>query len=357
MVRHGGDPVEVVVLRKEVKMNLIDKYIVEVGKRLPRKNRADIQAEIRSTLEDMLEERKQGQGPAAEATILELLKEYGSPREVAATYKTHQYLIGPRLFPIFEMILRIVLAVVAGASLIGLGVSLAKTGLTGPAFVSTLGEWFGGLLSGLIGAFGNIALIFAIIERTQTANKFEKEFREWDPKELQQEPDPDQIDVPDHIAALIFTILGLIVFNLYPGVFSIRFLSDSSWVTIPILTQSFFHFVPWINVLGLLQIIFHGFMLRQREWTPLNRSFGIVLDVAGMILAIVILRMPGIFGLTPASLSSLGSVEAADNLSRLSNSLPPLIIIIIVVVTTIKVIKSLLRIFSNRSRAPYPVIK
>jgi uncharacterized protein (UPF0216 family) len=40
-------------------MNLIDKYIAEVGKHLPRRNRSDIEAEIRSTLEDMLDERKQ----------------------------------------------------------------------------------------------------------------------------------------------------------------------------------------------------------------------------------------------------------------------------------------------------------
>jgi uncharacterized protein (UPF0216 family) len=45
---------------KENEMNLIDKYITEVGKHLPRKNRADIEAEIRSTLEDMLEERSAG---------------------------------------------------------------------------------------------------------------------------------------------------------------------------------------------------------------------------------------------------------------------------------------------------------
>ena len=43
-------------------MNLIDKYIAEVGKYLPRKSRADIEAEIRSTLEDMLEERTQASG-------------------------------------------------------------------------------------------------------------------------------------------------------------------------------------------------------------------------------------------------------------------------------------------------------
>src|SRR4030095_12895749 len=127
-------------------MNLIDRYIVEVGKHLPRKNRADIEAEIRSTLEDMLDERKQGDGTADKATVLPLLTEYGRARAVASTYQTHQhqYLIGPRLFPIFERVVRIVLAIVIGASLIGLGVGLAKTAFTGPKFVSTLGEWAGG---------------------------------------------------------------------------------------------------------------------------------------------------------------------------------------------------------------------
>ena len=338
-------------------MNLIDKYIAEVGKHLPRKNRADIEAEIRSTLEDMLDERSQGKGPADEAAVMELLKEYGSPREVAAKYKTHQYLIGPRLFPTFEMVLRIVLAVVAGASLIGLAVSLSKTDLTGPSFISTFGQWFGGLISGLIGAFGNIALVFAIIERTQVANKFEKEFMEWDPKELKSEPDPDQIDLPDHIATIIFTVLGLVVFNLYSNLLSIRYSSNGTWVTLPLLTEAFFRFLPWINILGLLQILFNGFMFRQKTWRPATRIFDIVMDIAGMILAVIILRTPGIFGLTSEALKAFGIGEAADNLSRLFNLLPNIVMIIVVVVTTITVIKSLLRLFYNKSRSPYPVMK
>ena len=338
-------------------MNLIDKYIAEVGKYLPRKNRADIEAEIRSTLEDMLDERKPAEGPADEATVMELLKEYGSPREVAATYKTHQYLIGSRLFPIFETVIRIVFAVVAGASLIGLGVGLTKTGLAGPAFASAIGDWFGGLISGLVAAFGNIVLVFAIIERTPVADKFEREFKDWDPKELRSEPDPEQTDLPDHIATIIFTFLGLVVLNLYPNLFSIRYLSDGTWVTLPILTATFFSFLPWINILGLVQIVFSGFMLGQRNWTPATRILGILMDIAGMILAVVILRTPGIFGITPEALNAIGISEGADNLSRLFNSLPTLIIVIVVAVTVVKVIKSLLRLFSVKSKAPYPVMK
>jgi hypothetical protein len=68
-------------------MNLIDRYVTEVGKHLPRKNRLDIEAELRSTLEDMLEDRSQQAGrPADEALATELLQEYGAPRKVAASY-------------------------------------------------------------------------------------------------------------------------------------------------------------------------------------------------------------------------------------------------------------------------------
>ena len=336
-------------------MNLIDKYIAEVGKHLPRKNRTDIEAEIRSTLEDMLDERKTAEGPAEEATVMALLKEYGSPREVAATYKTHPYLIGPRLFPIFETVIKIVLAVVAGASLIGLAVSLAKTGLTGPEFVSSIGEWFGGLIGGLIAAFGNVVLVFAILERTQAANEFEKEFKEWDPKELKSEPDPDQIDRPDHIATIIFTFLGLVILNLYPNLLAIRYLNDGTWVSIPVLTEAFFRFLPWINILSLVQIVFHGFMLGQRMWTPVTRLLGIVVDIAGMILAIVLLRTPGVFNFTSEVWSAISNAETAETLSRLFAVLPTLIIAIVVIATTVSVIKGLLRLFHNQS--PYPAIK
>ena len=57
-------------------MKLIERYVTEVGKHLPRKNRLDIETELRSTLEDMLEDRSQQTGrPADEALTEELLQE------------------------------------------------------------------------------------------------------------------------------------------------------------------------------------------------------------------------------------------------------------------------------------------
>jgi len=338
-------------------MNLLDKYVAEVGKYLPRKNRVDIEAEIRSTLEDMLDERKQAEGPATEAEIVEILKEYGSPREVAATYNTHPYLIGPRLYPIFEMVVRIVMAVVAGVSLLGLGFALTRSGLTGPEFASSLGEWFFGLISSLIAAFGNIVLVFAILERTQVAEKFERDIKDWDPKDLKSEPDRNEIDLADHIATIIFTFLALVVFNLYPDLFAFRFQSNGTWTILPVLTEAFFRYLPWINIMGLVQIVFSGYMLGQRSWTTVTRLLGILVDFAGMVLAVVILRTPGLFAAAPEMLDALGNPEAADALSKVFGFVPTIIIAIVVVTTSVKIVKSLLRLFNSGSRSPYPMVR
>ncbi len=56
-------------------MELIDRYIKEIGKHLPQKNRADIEFEIHSTLEDMLDDRSQKAGrPVDEAMTVDMLK-------------------------------------------------------------------------------------------------------------------------------------------------------------------------------------------------------------------------------------------------------------------------------------------
>jgi hypothetical protein len=72
---------------------------------------------------------------------------------------------------------------------------------------------------------------------------------------------------------------------------------------------------------------------------------------------VVILRTPGIFGITPEALTGIGIGAAAETLSRLLSFIPTLIILIVVVVTTIQVIKNLLRLLSGKSSSPYPVAR
>ena len=167
-------------------MNLIDRYVTEVGKNLPLfKGHEDIEKELRSTLEDMLEDRVSTTGHMRdEAMEIALLKEYGSPQKVAATYNPHPYLIGPRLFPFFLFVLKIVITVVVFVMLGLAGVrAVTDTPMMGVDFVNIIGGGLGNAVSAAIAAFGNVVLVFAILERVlpdKEIGGFNDE-KDWDP--------------------------------------------------------------------------------------------------------------------------------------------------------------------------------
>ena len=338
-------------------MNLIDRYIAQVGKHLPRRNRADIEAEIRSTLEDMLEERKQAKGPADDATVIALLKEYGSPREVAESYTGPRYLIGPRVFPIFELVTKIVVAVLIALALVGLGLSLARSSSTGLELLKTIGESALGLLGGLITAFGNIVLVFAILERVLPAKEFEEE-EEWNPAELAKEPDPDRVKFGEHIFEMFFLVLFLIVFNLYPGIIGIGFFHENEWVFIsPLLTDAFFRYLPWLNILVLLQLLFNVYLLRQGAWTVRTRVMNILLELGSIALAIAMLRGPDLVSLTTSQLAGTPLEESASVFVTIANLAPSLALTIVIVVSSIEVAQAVFYVIKSRPASPYPVIK
>lgn len=294
-------------------MTLIDLYVAEVGKRLPRRGRSDIEAELRSTLEDMLEDRSRKAGrPADEALMLALLRDYGPPDKVAASYDPHPYLIGPRLFPFFIRVIKIVLSVLTTVLLVTLGIQLATQPLTGPELARFLGERLLGILSGAVQAFGSTALVFAILERVVPASEFklDEEQQAWDPTALQKAAAPETLKPWEPIAAIVEAAAALIVFNGYPGLISVHFKTEAVWRSIPLLTEAFFRWLPYINVLWALQIALNVVLLRRGRQQALTHWFSVALDAAGVVLGYLLLAGPPIAGLSPEALVSSGVLDA-----------------------------------------------
>ncbi len=330
-------------------MNLIDRYVTEVGKYLPRSQRADIEKELKSTLEDMLEERNQA--PVRdEAAVNALLKEYGEPRKVEESYIGPRYLIGPRLYPTFELVLKIVLTVLFAVALAGLAFSLLRSTLSGPEFLKALGQWALDLFGGLISAFGNIVLVFAILERVLPAKELEKEAAAWDPADLAKEPDPDRVSYGEQITGIFFLLLFLILFNLYPEVIGFGFFDENKWVFIsPILSDAFFDYLPWINLLMLLQIGFSVYLLRCGRWNTGLRLLNILLEVAGIALAVMMLRGPALIALKAEQLAGTPLQDSAQLFVTLGNLIPLLVLTIVIIVSTIEVGQMIYRLWSARA--------
>ncbi len=333
-------------------MNLLDKYVTEVGKRLPRKQRADIEAEIRSTLQDMLDERSAATGrPIDDALTAEVLREYGAPVKVAESYRGAQYLIGPRLYPIFELVTKIVISVLVGVTLISFGLHFASNP-SGPGFANALMQFLLQLLGGLISAFGNIVIVFAILERVLPVGELDKEAEDWDPADLAAEPDPNRVNFGEQVASIIFSTLFLIIFNLYPNIIGFGFFNENSWVFIaPVLSDAFYGYLPWINAMILLQIGFSVYLLRQGWWNTGLRIANLILDLAGIALIITMLRGPALIALGAEQLAGTPLEGSAEAFTTFGNLIPPMILTIILIVSAVEVGQTVYRLLSARPAA------
>jgi len=76
--------------------DVIETYVVEVMRRIPRKERNDIGLELRALLGEMLAGRAADAGRAPDdAMVLAMLREFGTPAEVAARYTAPGLVIIP----------------------------------------------------------------------------------------------------------------------------------------------------------------------------------------------------------------------------------------------------------------------
>ena len=134
----------------------INRYIYQVSRFLSGKNKEDIEKEIRTLIDDMLDARCQGRDVSKE-DLAAVFAELGKPSELAARYNdSKRYLIGPALFPIYSKVLIVVLGFVIAATLLSNLLSL----ITGTF------SWtnFGNVFTAALGFFAIVTLVFAFVE-------------------------------------------------------------------------------------------------------------------------------------------------------------------------------------------------
>lgn len=314
-------------------MNLIDQYVAEVGKHLPLlKGREDIEKELKSTLEDMLEDKAEQAGrPRDEALEIELLKEYGSPQKIASTYNPHPYLIGPRMFPFFLMVLKIVVTVVV---MVMLAISWIKAVTSFPMmaadFMQIIMQGFGNALSTAMAAFGYAVLVFAILERVlpeKEIGDFSNE-KEWDPASLAKQPDRDRVKRGDLIAEIVFTVLGLAFLN---GLFSL-----------PIFTDEFSKFIPWINAVFLAEIVLDVYLLSLAQWNVLGRVGKVLIEAAGLAITVILIRTPDLTIFTNESLLNFIKIsEEFGRVTLVADYTTSIFLIVVLIIQGIELAKAL----------------
>ncbi|WP_246247374.1 HAAS signaling domain-containing protein [Piscibacillus halophilus] len=203
-----------------MKMEMIDRYVYGVTKRLPEEQRADIGDEVRGLIEDMLDERVQGRD-VTEEDVREVLLELGHPRSLARKYQGNKkYIIGPELYDFYVLIAKIALI----STVVGLtAIFLIKVILSPINIIDDFVDYIVSFITTIPMVIGWVTIGFVLAEYFDE-NKFAqiKLDNNWDPSNLTPIPDPKrQIKRCEPITSIViyvFVIVMLVFSNEYFGI-------------------------------------------------------------------------------------------------------------------------------------------
>jgi len=186
-------------------MNLLNRYLQEVSKYLPKARREDIVAELRANITSQMEDREEELGrPLTDDEVVAMLQHHGNPMIVAGRYREHNLglafgvqLIGPELFPFYRMIL-----------LLNLFITLVILTVVLPLVAREIhgGITIGRFLTPLLVQFCAVTVIFIALDRGK-----DHVLNQWDPGKLPPvkttlEDGPNRRNIFNFLAAAVGTV-------------------------------------------------------------------------------------------------------------------------------------------------------
>lgn len=280
---------------------LFNQYAVEVGRYLPRRKRNDIQVEILSLLQDSLEDKSAAaERQPDEEMVIGVLKEFGPPITFAENYHQDNTLIGPSTFPIFRPVLLFVMVIFLLQFVVGV---IIPGGGPGDDFLTILDHFFDTGFQ----VFGAVVFAFALMERTTPAEwlrwPFKEMARTWDPTSLK--PNKRKLAVRSgslwvEAVFLVGLLVLIVVFPHWVGFGSNR---NGVWNFVPVLSESFAVYLPWLVAFFVAKISFNLYMARKAFWDTRMRWVSVGIQSFGVLLLLYFLSGPEVFGLNPAYLA------------------------------------------------------
>jgi len=281
-------------------MELLDRYLEAVRKRLPWERQNDIVAELKANLEAQLEDRQEEVGHTLNADEAKAwVGQLPAPAIMAGRYRRQQYLIGPGLFPIYALILRMAMFWVFIVTVIVNGIRL----FTQP--------WSAGAVPGAIAnvAFvvmvnaAIITLIFAALEyvglhHPEWVPQIAGLTTKWDLNELPP-VDPVKcgkrrtrahaiVDAVAHVLMVCWLLLlpHYPVLLLGPGAFAVNALP---YTYAPVIVNFYWA----VLALNVVQMVWKMVDLDTGAWMGERRVQHFVYKLMGFIPMLILLLPPG----------------------------------------------------------------
>jgi hypothetical protein len=285
-------------------MSLIDRYIAEVGRHLPDKDRADIEAEIRSMLEDTIDERNHRPGqPVDDRLIGDVLEQLGDPRLLASRYAPpKRYLIGPGWYDVYINTLQRILFI---ALPIFVAVTFVLTLTRDPLdFINAAGEAVGGAFEVGLQIWFWTTIVFVAMERSEAVpdKSLRPDTQPWTVAQLPEQSQKRQISLGEAIMNIAMTVF-VIFWIVLPALLN-RFQGDNG-------TVSFFHpdlwnfWLPALLVLMALNLVHEIFQLKIGYWTPALTATNVILGLITIVYVAALVLTQNV--VNPAFLTRFGN--------------------------------------------------
>ena len=263
---------------------LTDCYVNATLRSVPRRQRADIERELRASIADDVEGRI-GHGASAKDAEFAALDELGDPARLAANYSGRQLtLIGPNTFTSYVTTVK----VVAGITVPIVFIVLVAVGLSQhhPVAATIVGAVSVSVTVAVyLAVFLTIA--FALIDRAATRN-VDSALRgiRWSPKFLPVDNRPIQKSWGESVASVIFTVILVAAVAIQRTESPV---STSGGVPIQILAPSLWDFwLSYFLVVLLLGVALDFVRLGIGRWHPVTTALGSLLTLAGAIPFVVL---------------------------------------------------------------------
>lgn len=248
---------------------VIDAYVSDVAKRIPRAKRNDVALELKALLSEELQGKADMAGrPADEAMALELARGFGAPEDVADRYRAPGFTIIPPTRS--TKFAAIALGGVALQWVVTLPASFAGVSEPGRELV-TLGQWW--LTHGLGALWWPGFMVTAAIIAGWVRHR-------WPPGQTTWRPSPAN---SDDINRTSWAIMGVAAAIGVASVFS------APWAIQTFLPRaaSAFEFDPDFLTLGgavvvcmwALSAVLSAVVFFEGRWRPLTRRFDLITDV------------------------------------------------------------------------------
>jgi hypothetical protein len=310
--------------------DVIDSYVGDVARRLPRRQRNDVGFELRALLNEELAGKAEAAGrPADEAMAMALVREFGKPDDVADRYRPQSFTI------IKPSETRTFMTMALGGLLLQWGITIPamifpRSNATGAddEFLLRLGHWW---TSWGLGAFWWPGFLVTIaIVASWIRHRWPVTTTEWRPTTY----DRDLVNRPLMVFAVLSALFGISVMVFLPQFVALMVPPGRAADVVQRVLAYDDTFLsqrgPWLLPVWIAQLALLAVVAVEGRWRTLTRRFEIAL---GALMALVLTWF-----------LAAGPIWHAAPTDKTAKGIIVLIIAIIVIDIAVKLRRELMRL-------------